>query len=326
MMEKLIRLSRLLSGVGASIIDVAKIILLLQPQILILTIPMAMLLSILLVYGRLNADNELVIMRGSGMSFRNVSLPAVYLGIGCLILSLAMSFYISPKGSSMLRGKISDILTTRAPMTIEEGVFNTAFKDIVILVKEKPSPYKLSGIFIVDERKKDEQKVISASAGEIVPGSEGLSFSLSDGKIYITKKTIFTEIQFGNYYFRLNPSIESASKKNSELSPIELLREAKTAPDKKGQFLLEFHRRLSMPAICLILIMLGPSLSLIAGKSGRMGGLTIGLSVFAAYYTLLLYGENLARSGKLHNFLGSWMPFAILGAFSIYVFERVNKR
>ncbi|WP_203472738.1 LptF/LptG family permease [Dissulfurispira thermophila] len=326
MMEKLLRLSRILSGVGTSAIDIAKIIFYLQPQILILTIPMAMLLSVLLTYGRMNTDNEMIILRGSGMSFRTISVPVVYLGIICFVLSLSMSFYLGPKGGTFLRTKVSEILTTRAPMTIEEGIFNTAFKDIVILVKEKPSPDSLSGIFIVDERKKEEHRIIVAKEGHIVPQHESLAFSLSNGHIYITKKDIFTDIAFGKYHFKLNPSVESAERKNSELTPLELLAASRQFPDRKTQFLLEFHRRLSMPAICLIIILLGPSLSLMAGKSGRLGGLTIGLSVFAIYYTFLLYGENLVRSGRLPHLVGAWMTFVILGLFSLLIFEKVNKK
>jgi len=56
MMEKLLRLSRLLSSVGASPLDVGQVILLPAPQLLILTIPMAMLLSVLATYFRLTAD------------------------------------------------------------------------------------------------------------------------------------------------------------------------------------------------------------------------------------------------------------------------------
>jgi lipopolysaccharide export system permease protein len=326
MMEKLLKLSRILSGVGASVTDITKIILYLQPQILILTIPMAMLLSVLLTYGRMNTDNEMVVLRGSGMSFRGISTPVAYMGIACFVLSLAMSFYLGPKGSALLRGKVSEILTTRAPMTIEEGIFNTAFKDIIILVKEKPAPDRLSGIFIVDERKKEEHKVIVAKEGRIFPEQESLAFFLSSGHIYITKKGIFTDIAFGKYHFKLNPSVESAEKKNGELTPLELLAASKKSPEKKVQLFLEFYRRLSMPAICLIIIFLGPSLSLMAGKSGRLGGLTVGLSVFVVYYTLLLYGENLARSGKLPHLAGAWMAFTVLGLFSLFIFERVNKK
>lgn len=327
MMEKLLRLSRVLSGVGASLVDVTKVILYLQPQILILTIPMAMLLSVLLAYGRMNADNELIILRNSGMSFKGIAAPVVYVGVACFFIGIIMSFYLSPLSSRAVRKNLVEILTKRAPMTIEEGIFNTAFKNIVILVKEKPAPDKLSGIFIVDERKKDEQKVIIAKEGKLIPENDTLSFSLSSGHIYITKKDIFTEIRFGTYHFKLTPSVEPSDKKNSEMTPMELLAEASAAaPDKRMPLLLEFHRRLSMPAICLILILLGPALSLMAGKSGRLGGLTVGLSVFVLYYTLLLYGENLARSERLPHFIGAWLSFIILAIFSVAVFEKVNRK
>jgi lipopolysaccharide export system permease protein len=326
MMEKLLRLSRLLSGVGASLPDVLKIVFYLQPQILILTIPMAMLLCVLLVYGRMNADSELVILKGCGMSFKNISRPVVYLGIACFLAGISMSFYLSPKGSAQLRKSLTEIMTRRAPMAIEEGIFNTAFKNITILVKEKPAPDRLSGIFIVDDRKGDEQKVIIAKEGRLVPSGDTLSFSLGNGHIYIIRGEIFTEISFGKYFFKLTPSIEAADKKNSEMTPKELLKSAKAAPDKKLPFLLEFHRRLSMPAICLIIILLGPSLSLLAGKSGRLGGLTVGLTVFAIYYIVLLYGEGLARSAKAPHFIGAWLSFTALAAFSVLIFEKVNKK
>ena len=326
MMEKLLRLSKLLSGVGASFADIVRIIIYLQPQILILTIPMAMLLSVLVVYGRMNMDSELTVLRVSGMSFKGLSAPVAYLGLACFAAGVAMSFYLSPLGSTALRHGLTEILTRRAPMTIEEGIFNTAFKGIVILVKEKPSPTTLKGIFIIDERKKEEQKVIVARDGGIVSDGDTLSFTLTDGHVYITKKDIVTEISFGRYHFKLTPSIEPGDRKSSEMTPLELLDASGSGPNRDLKYLLEFHRRFSMPAICLIIIFLAPSLSLMAGKSGKLGGLTIGLSVFAVYYTLLIYGEGLARSGKLPHFIGAWLSFVLLAVFSVAVFEKVNRR
>ncbi|MCC6346694.1 MAG: LptF/LptG family permease [Nitrospirales bacterium] len=326
MMEKLLRLSRIISGVGASLADIARIVLYLQPQLLILTLPMALLLSVLLVYGRMNADSELVILRGSGLSFRSISQPVLLLGLFCFAAGIAMSFSLSPASSTLLRKDLAEILTRRAPMAIEEGIFNTAFKGIVILIREKPSPDRLAGIFIVDDRNKEEQKVITAREGKLVPQGDTLSFSLDDGHVYITKESTFTEIQFGKYHFSLTPSIEPANRKNSEMTPGELWRISREVPDKRISTLLELHRRLSMPALCLVLVFLGPSLSLMAGKSGRLGGLTVGLTVFAVYYIFLLYGENLARSGRLPHFLGAWMSFAALTTVSLVVFERVGRR
>jgi len=325
MMEKLLKLSRLLSG-GAAITDIAEIIIYIQPQVLIFTIPMSVLLSVLLTYGRMNADNEITILRGSGMSFRGISRPVFYLGFAGFIICILISFYLAPKGNIFLREKITEVLTVKAPMAIEEGIFNTSFKDIVVMVRAKKDPGTFSGILIIDERKKGEQKVIFAKDGKVMPDNDSISFSLSSGHIYITKGDIFTEISFGRYNFKLSPYFEQKDRKNSEFTPAELLKASKEYPDKKINLLLEFHRRLSMPALCLIIVLLGPPLSLLSGKSGRLGGLTIGLSVFSIYYTLLLYGENLARAGKLSHIFGAWFSFAVLCAFSLFIFERINKK
>ncbi|MDI6801528.1 MAG: LptF/LptG family permease [Thermodesulfovibrionales bacterium] len=326
MMEHFLRLSRKLAGIGTSVSDIAIIILYLQPQLFIFSIPMAMLLSVLLTYGRMNTDNELIILRSSGMSFKTLSLPVVYLGLACFAVSTAMSFYLGPKGSKMLREKVSQILTTKAPMTIEEGIFNTAFNGFVILVKEKPSPDRLSEIFIVDERKKEEQNIIIAKEGRIVPEGDSLGFSLISGHIYKINKDMLTKISFGRYNFKLTPSVETMGKRNAELTPAELIKTAKEFPEKRIRLLIEFYKRLSMPAICLLIMLLGPPLSLMAGKSGRMGGLTIGLIIFTVYYALLIYGESLSQAGKLHHFVGAWLPFALLGVFSIYIFRTINKK
>lgn len=326
MMEKLIRITRILAGVGSSFLDIARIILYLQPETLILTIPMALLLSVLLTYGRMSADNELTILQNAGMSFIKISKPVIYLGITCFLLSISMSFYFGPKGSTLLREKVSEILTKRAALTIEEGIFNTAFKDIVILIKEKPSENTLRGLLIFDERKKDEHRVILAKEGEMAMHGEGISFALLKGQIYISKIKSITEISFEKYQFILLPSAAGFGRKKSEMTPFELLDESETETDQKIKYITEFYRRLSMPALCLIIIFLAPPLSLLSGKSGKLGGLTVGLAVFAVYYIIMLYGENLAKTEKVPHFVGAWMSFLILAIFSIILFHKINKR
>lgn len=324
MMEKLLKITRILSGTGASFMDVVRIILYLQPETLIMTIPMALLLSVLLTYGRMASDNELTIIQNAGLSFAKISKPVIYLGLSCFLLSLLMSFYLGPKGSTLLREKVSEILTKRAALTIEEGIFNTAFKDIVILVKEKASRDILKGILIFDERKKDEQRLIIAKEGQMEMHGEGMSFALMNGKVYLSRKSSITEIHFERYQFILTLTSAGFGRKKSEMTPFELLAASKT--EVSPRFVIDFYRRLSMPALCLIIIFLAPPLSLLSGKSVKLGGLTIGLALFTFYYVILLYGENLALAGKIPYFVGSWLGFSILGILSIILFYRVSKK
>lgn len=326
MMEKLIRLSRLLSGVGATVYDMSKIIFYLQPQLFLLTIPMSMLLATLLVYGRMNLDNEIIVLRASGMDFVKISLPVMVLGFIAFLASLTVSFYVGPASSVKLREEITRIITVRSTLAIEEGTFNTSFKDIVILVKGKKTPDTLEDIFIYDSRRKEEPKVLMAREGKLfMQNGFSIGLYLSNGYINITKDRNITELFFEKYKMVLNLEADSPSQKKAEFTPPQLLLKAEEAAGReRASLFLEFDRRLSLPFVCLILIFLAPPLSLMAGKAGRLGGLAIGLLVFTAYYMLLIYGENLVMTSKTPHYVGAWMTTVILGMLALLLFRREN--
>jgi lipopolysaccharide export system permease protein len=327
-MEKILKLSRLLSVVGASVFDLTKIIIYLQFPILILTIPMSLLVSTLVTYGRLNADNELVILKSSGMTFGNISKPVFIAGLSCFFASLLISFYMGPMSMVKLRNTVSDVLRLRAPSAIDEGVFTTLFKDVVLFVREKTDKNTLKDIFIYDERNKKDPRVLVAKEGFITVTEEfAVSFYLKDGFMHMAKDTNSTEIFFSGYNLVLNFAADQLSKKNSEFTPLELITEAKkvSSPENVPLY-LELHRRISLPFVCLVLMLLGPPLSLLAGKSGKLGGLTTGLLVFVVFYILLIYGENLARAGSVPHYVGAWAPAVIIGIFSLIIFRRESRR
>jgi len=328
MMEKLIRLSRVLSGVGATLIDMAKIILYLQPQLLTLTIPMGMLLATLLVYGRMNHDSEIIVLRSSGMDFLKISFPVFILGAFCFLIGLAVSFYLGPNSSSKVRETITTIVTSRSALALEEGTFNSSFKDIVIIVKGKKSSDTLEDIFIYDNRQKDQAKVLMAKQGKFVPQDETrIVLTLMNGYISIAGKKTTTELFFDRYNMVLSlDTSETSTPRKMEYTPSELLQKAKNTEAYKVRagLYLELYRRFSLPAVCIFLIFLGPPLSLIAGKSGKLGGLALGLFVFTAYYVLLMYGENLVIAGKLPHYLGAWLATVLLGIFSLAMFRRAS--
>ena len=126
----------------------------------------------------------------------------------------------------------------------------------------------------------------------------------------------------------LSIEMESSAPKKVEFTPAELIEKTKTADRRniKDSFFLELHRRFSLPAVCLLLAFLGPPLSLIAGKSGKLGGLALGLIVFSVYYILLMYGESLVMAGRLPHSAGAWAATFIIGIFAGTLFLRGNRR
>jgi len=329
MMEKILRLSRLLSGVGATFMDMTRIILYLQPQLLMLTIPMSLLLAVLLVYGRMNLDSEIIILKTSGMDFRKISFPVMLLGTVCFLLSMAVSFFVGPVSSMKLREEITRIITERSTVAIEEGTFNTSFKDLVILVKGKKSSDTMEDIFIYDSRSKEEPRVLMAKEGKIsMQDVSTIGLYLKKGYINITKGKISTELFFDAYKMDLYLDVQSSAPKKVELTPAQLIgKAAKAATEKeRASYYLEFHRRLSLPAVCLLLVLLGPPLSSLSGKSGRLGGLATGLLVFSLYYMTLIYGENLVMASRVPHYAGAWAATLILGTFALLIFRNENSK
>jgi lipopolysaccharide export system permease protein len=329
MMEKILRLSRLLSGVGATVADMVRIIIYLQPQLLMLTIPMSLLLSVLLVYGRMHLDSEIIVLKAAGMDYPGISFPVMIFGFLCFLASIAVSFYLGPSSSVRLREEITKIIAVRSTLAIEEGTFNTSFKDLVILVKGKKSADTLEDIFIYDTRSKEEPRILMAKEGKIFMQNDStIGLYLQNGYMNISKGSNSTELFFKAYKMALYLDAQSSSPKKIELTPMQLFHGAKNADTGRARtsFYLEFHRRLSLPFVCLILVFLGPPLSSMSGKSGRLGGLAIGLFVFTLYYMTLIYGENLAAASRIPHYAGAWAATLILGVFAFVMFKSESNR
>ncbi|QWR78272.1 LptF/LptG family permease [Candidatus Magnetomonas plexicatena] len=327
MMERILKFSILLSGVGATLLDFAGIIVLIQPQLFLLTIPMSLMSAVLFTYGRLTSDNELTILRSSGMSFVSISRPVFALGILCFILSIFNSFYLGPETAKELRIKITELITTKSPRAIREGNFYSLFKDVVILVKKKPTEDTLNEIFIYDKRDPTRPGTIFAKEGKIsVYGGTKIGFNLKEGEIYLPDQTDITKITFDNYNMILTMT-HQVNSQISELTPFEVLSRAKeTKGDERVQVFLEFHRRLALPLIVLILSALAPSISLLSKKTGRLGELSLAMVVFLLYYSSLIYFEKLARTGKLPHYVSGWLPLTALLIFTSIFFIKATRR
>jgi LPS export ABC transporter permease LptG len=87
----------------------------------------------------------------------------------------------------------------------------------------------------------------------------------------------------------------------------------------------EIHRRLALPAACIVFALLGVAFGISNVRTGRSLGLLIGLAITICYYLLALWGEHAALSGKLPVWLGVWLAnivLAALGTFMIFIQRR----
>src|SRR5918911_190780 len=87
------------------------------PFSLIFTIPWGLLTAILLVFGRLSADNELIALRANGVSVPRVCVPLGGIAFVCTLICLWLNVQVAPAAQEKLRSTIFD-LATRDPMAL----------------------------------------------------------------------------------------------------------------------------------------------------------------------------------------------------------------
>src|SRR5438045_1251735 len=87
------------------------------PFSLIFTIPWGLLTAILLVFGRLSADNELTALRSNGVSISRICISLSGLALVCTAICLWLNVQAAPAAQEKLRSTIFD-LATRNPMAL----------------------------------------------------------------------------------------------------------------------------------------------------------------------------------------------------------------
>lgn len=325
-MQKFVKLTRLFMGRGADLIDIIKIFLYLQPAILLLSVPMAILISIFLTYGRMSTDGEIIVLKASGMSFLGISRAAITLSVICFAVLLFVSLYVLPRSMYSFKHTLHETIVKKASMTFEAGAFSDVFKGSVIFIKNIPAKDEFSGIFVYREADEtvDDPVVIVAEKGVISSNpAEGLiKLNMKNGLIHTYKEDRSSEITFSEYDFVLTSGIETMKKiKPDEIISTKLWNGRK----ERISWDLELNRRFALPVACLIFGILGPALSNRVGKIGRLGGFSLSLTVLILNYMLLVMGEGLAKSGKISAFWGVWMSNILFGLLAVLLFYNAYK-
>src|ERR1700719_4803596 len=87
------------------------------PFSLIFTIPWGLLTAVLLVFGRLSADNELTALRSNGVSIARICIPLVVISMLCTVASLWLNVQVAPAAQEEMRSTVFN-LATRNPMAL----------------------------------------------------------------------------------------------------------------------------------------------------------------------------------------------------------------
>lgn len=338
-LDKLLYLTEVIISRGVSFYNVAKMITYIAPAFLVLTIPIGVLIASVVTFSRFSADSEITALKAGGISLYQLLVPVMALSFLAYILAEFMMIYGLPNGNQAFRELLFKILRTQANYEIKPKLFNDDFKNMVIYVDEKDENSPLmKGIFISETTEDGEYRIINAKEGTLIANKKAfvIQMNLTDGTIHRLgkdKKNYHT-LKFKRYILEMEiPKPDDISGKllrgNRELS-ISKLKEKIEKHKKDGisvsSELVELHKKFSIPFAALIFGLIGAPLGVKCSRTGKSGSFTISLSVIVFYYILLLFGESLGDTGKLHPFLAMWFPnFVVIIIAGYLVYKTANE-
>ncbi len=183
---RMLRLASLIINKGVEVGQIVQVFLAIIPAFMEVAIPLATLLGVMLAFGRLSGDSEVIVMRASGVSILQLVRPILFFGILCGLVSLGVTHWLSPWGFQILQRTLFDIARSKSTAGLEPGIFNK-LGNLTLYADE--IDYRTGGlkrVLIDDKRDPKERKVITATHGEIVSNEvdRTITLRLFDGSIH----------------------------------------------------------------------------------------------------------------------------------------------
>ena len=337
LIARILKLVELIVTRGIPLTQVGRLLALILPTFLELTLPMAFLFAILLGLGRLSGDQELLALKSSGVSPLQILLPLTFVAASVALITLLLTSWVRPAAQVALKNELYDIAKTRIGTALREKVFNDDFPNILIYVEEIIPPGNVAqGILIIDKRETAKDNIILGKVGLINTEEQThtLSLRLFDGSIYERDRTRsgFSQTNFNIYDFKLDldefigpVKMKGAGPKEMSLGRLlKTIDEKQAAGIKTTPELMEFHQRIAFSFAPIVFCLLGVSLSLLprTSRANKSWGVALCIAWLVIYYALLSLGKALGERGAFHPFVALWFPNIVVGVISLHLFRK----
>jgi len=281
------------------------------PEFIQLILPLALLLSILLAFGRMYADNEMAVLSACGLSTRRLlgitlvsaSIVAVTVGV--------FSFKVTPWGLVNTANLLEAQKELNEFDVMVPGLFQNISRGARTTYTENIEDEEMQNVFMHESA---TGRVTVADIAVPVEDEEGRIVMFYDGSV--SEKEVegegFMLTSFGEMGVRIP---------DREIS-IDITVEEKAMPTmllwQTGQaaHLAELQWRISLVLLIPVLTLMAVPLSRVSPRQGRFAKLVPAVFLYILYFGLLLVSRDLTAAGELPPVLGVWwvhMIFLFLG-------------
>jgi LPS export ABC transporter permease LptG/LPS export ABC transporter permease LptF len=311
---------------GVSWQIVGRVLLTLVPQALAVTIPIALLIALLIAFGRLSSDRESVALQACGISIFRLLRPVLLVAALACAATAYVMFVALPDANQTFREIVYGVVAARAENDIKPRVFFEDFPNRVLYVRETgPGRCGWADVFLADTAKPDEPTIFTARCGRMVidRANRTVELVLEDGTQHVTnlrdpakyEVTRFTQFVTGLDPDSVFPPTEILKGDNEMTVPELRARAAELVKNGLSPHgpVMALHRKFAIPAVCFVFALIGLGLGLTSGRGGKLAAFVPGIGVVFVYYVIEYLGRQMAKGQLVAPWLATWAPNILLG-------------
>ena len=332
LMNYLLTLAELIFRDGVGIADVSRIFLYSVPQIVVLTVPMAVLVGGLVAFGRLSSDAEIIAMRSGGISLYQLASPMLIVGAAATLLNLYLSLHVLPWGNNeivQLRWRLINSRTIAGQ--IRPRVFETRFPNFTLYVQDLVGPEQKWEELLLVRTDQPTPQVIMAKSAQLNYDEEtrGAWLELLNGYTYLGGDTEedFTVVTFDSQGELLRDesgfdAIAPVQKDERMMQLGELgakAQELEQAGLPSAKYQVEIHKKFAIPIASLVMALIALPLGVSTKRHTKATGYLIAIGVIAIYYQFIENGEKFAEEGVISAWLGMWAANIFVGGAALFL-------
>jgi len=288
------------------------------PGFLELILPMGLFIGILMSYGRLYVESEMVIFSACGLSPSRLAAYTLVPGVVVMLLVAVLSLLVSPLGAARSRALLDDPASSQGLHALADGRFQSRRGDNVVSYTQSMSADGLMHWVFLSQRSRDDEGklrmlVTVAEEGEIIidPDSGARYLELRKGYRYdgFPGRLDYQVVSFERFG-ELIPEPEGGIRASDPVDgrPTSQLLRSALAEDRAA-----LQWRISLPMMVPIVAVIAMCLSRTDHRRGRYVKMAPAFLIYLAYLMLLAN----ARSAMEEGVGGMWWVHGIFLALAL---------
>ena len=313
---------------GIDVVIVVKVLVLLLPQALAISIPMAVLLGLLIALGRLSADREFVAMQACGVSIYQLLRPLAVVALLTTAGTAYVTIVARPDANQAFREVVFKEVASRIESKIQPRVLFDEFQNRVLYVRDVDANHVMHDVFFADTKTPGSTTVSFAREGRFVidRARQLVELQLTHGTQHTTltaQPDKYQDSESEQLSFTLDAQTvfkQAPSRNPPEMSLAELRQTvAATKPTDDLSIAARYmiHYNYSIPIACCVLALVALGLGVSNRKDGKLASFAIGFVVVFAYYVLMYLGRAAAMGHVLSPAVAPWISPAVIGVAGV---------